>query len=209
MIRINLLPEEYRRKAKTPLKLMLTVSALVAVNSSLIAWGGWLAVGVTTAVDSELAVLQTEDDGLRPQVAYHKSLVTESQQHSLRETTLAEINSSRISWTQKMDQFVDVVNHGDSDDRHMTWFDSLTMQQAATGSKVPGKFEAAGHSGSGNFGQITNFLDDVTESPFLDGFDVPALPAGSESVTNDELVPAVVWAFPLKINMSVEGGEQK
>jgi hypothetical protein len=209
MIRINLLPDEYRRKAKTPLKLMLTVSAVVAVNASLAAWAGWLAVGVTTAVGSELAVLQMEDDGLRPQVAYHRSLETESTQHSLREKTLGEINESRISWTEKVDQFVDVVNHGDSDHRHMTWFDSLTVSQTASGSKLPGKLEGQGHSGSGNFGQITNFLDDLTESPFLDGFDVPALPAGSESVTNDELVPAVVWAFPLKINMTVEGGEEK
>ncbi len=205
MIRINLLPEEYRRKARTPLKLMLAVSAVVTVNASLLAWASWLAIGVTTAVDSELAVLQTEDDGLKPQVAYHKSLETESKQHTLREETLAQINSSRISWTRKIDQFVDVVNGGDDGDRHMVWFDSLTVQQDGTGAAGTGKIEAPGHSGSENFGQVANFLDDITESPFLEGFEAPALPAGSESITDDELVPNVVWGFPLKIQMKPAG----
>jgi Tfp pilus assembly protein PilN len=208
MIRINLLPEEYRRKARTPLKLMLAVSAVVTVNASLLAWASWLAVGVTTAVESELAVLQTEDDGLQPQVAYHKSLESESEQHTLREETLGEINDRRISWTQKLDQFVDVVNGGDNGDRHMVWFDSMAVQQDGTGAKGVGKIDAPGHSGSDNFGQVANFLDDITQSPFLEGFDAPAPPAGSESITDDKLVPAVVWGFPLKIQMKPAGVEQ-
>ena len=97
MIRINLLPEEYRRKARTPLKLMLTVSAIVAINTSLAAWLGWLAFGIAARVESERVVLQTENDGLEPQVAYHKSLDGESKRHKAREETLAQITASRIS----------------------------------------------------------------------------------------------------------------
>ena len=46
MIHINLLPEEDRRTARTPLKLMVAVTAAVTVNALLLAWYGWLALGV-------------------------------------------------------------------------------------------------------------------------------------------------------------------
>ena len=208
MIRINLLPEEYQRRARTPLKMMLAVSTVVAINTSLAAWAGWLAFGVSAAMDSELAVLQTEDDGLRPQVEYNNSLSTESKQHSQRESTLAEINDSRISWTRKLDEFVDVVNRGGDGDRHLIWFDSMSVQQGSSGGRnaSPGSLKAGGHSGSDNFGQVANFLDDLEGSPFISDFDAPAPPEGSETMMDEELIPAVVWAFPLHVEL--KSGEE-
>ena len=202
MISINLLPEEYRRKARTPLKMMLAVSVVVAINTSLAAWLGWLAFGVAARVSSENAVLQTENDGLQPQVAYHKSLKTESKRHQAREQTLSQITESRISWTRKLDEFIDVVNRGGDGQRHLTWFNDLNVQQdndPARGSY--GSFKAGGHSGSDNFGQVANFLDDLEDSTFLVDFQPPAPPEGSESLTDEELMPSVVWAFPLSVEL--------
>lgn len=211
MIRINLLPEEYQRKARTPVKLMAAVAATVAIVTSLTAWLGWLALGVSASVDSELAVLQTEDDGLRPQVAYHKALDVESAQHRKREQTLAEITESRISWTRKVDEFVDVVSRGGDGDRHLVWFGSLSVQQgtgAAKGKGSAGSLSASGHSGSDNFGQVANFLDDLEESSFIEDFDKPAPPEGSETLNDPELMPALVWAFPLSIDLKERGADQ-
>ena len=211
MIRINLLPEEYQRKARTPVKLMLAVAGVVTLTSSLTAWLGWLAFGVSASVESELAVLQTEDDGLRPQVTYHKSLDAESAQHRKREKTLAEITASRISWTRKIDEFIDVVNRGGDGDRHLVWFDSLSVQQGATNPKANGgggSLTASGHSGSDNFGQVANFLDDLEQSTFIEDFHNPAPPEGSETLTDAELMPAVVWAFPLTVDLKARGQEK-
>ena len=74
---------------------MVAVTATVALNASLLAWYGWLALGVAAGVQSELDVLRTETEGLAPQVAYHNSLKQESARHEKREKTLAEINASR------------------------------------------------------------------------------------------------------------------
>ena len=81
MIRINLLPEEYRRKARTPVKLLAALSATVAVNGILLAYVGWLVMAVSGAIESERSTLQLEMDGLAPQVKYHKSLETERKQY--------------------------------------------------------------------------------------------------------------------------------
>lgn len=202
MIRINLLPEEYRRKARTPLKMMLAVSLIVAVNTSLAAWLGWLAFGVAARVESERVVLQTENDGLKPQVAYHQSLDAESKRHKAREGTLAQITASRVSWTRKLDEFIDVVNRGGDGQRHLTWFDDLTVSQADDPrSQAGGSFKATGQSGSDDFGQVANFLDDLEESHFITDFHPPAPPEGSESQTDEELMPPVVWAFPLTVDL--------
>lgn len=209
MIRINLLPEEYRRKARTPLKLMLAVSALVTLNASMVAWLGWLAFGVAASVDSERAVLDTENDGLEPQVAYHKSLKTESARHSKREATLAKITADRISWTRKIDELVDVVNRGGGGERHLTWFDSLNVQQGSGGPKgSAGSLTASGHSGSDNFAHVANFLEDLENSAFIEDFHPPAPPEGTEQQEDPELMPSVVWAFPLSVELKQREDEK-
>lgn len=202
MIRINLLPDEYRAAKRTSLKLMLLVTAAVAINGVLLAWYGWLAFGVAAEIDSERAVLQTEIDGLKPQVDYHKALETETKAYAGRETTLAGITKSRISWTRKLDELVTVVNNGSGGKRHFVWLDDCSVSQNVDGrAKTAGTFKSSGHSGSDDFGQIANFLDDVEHSPFITDFMPPSPPEGAQTVTDKELIPPVVWNFPLALTL--------
>lgn len=210
MIRINLLPEEYRRKARTPLKLMVGVSLAVAVNTSLLAYWAWTAFGVAAGIDSERGVLQLEIEGLDPQVAYHRSLETESRTHKSREETLAGITSSRISWTEKLDQFIDVVNRGGDGQSHLIWLSDLTVaQEASTQRPRPGTranagtVRGAGFSGSREFAQVANFLEDLERSPFISDFFPPAPPEGSESMRDETLDPSTVWSFPLALELKL------
>ena len=82
MITINLLPEEYRKKARTPIKLMLAISAVVAINSGLIAYWGWLAFGVAAEVETDRRLPRRpviegprdEDPVVRPAVGQNSQL---------------------------------------------------------------------------------------------------------------------------------------
>jgi len=202
MIHINLLPEEYRRRARTPIKVTLATAGVIAVNALLLVWFAWLALGVMAEIDSERQVLQTELDGLNPQVTYHKSLETERKSFSAREETLAEITGSRINWTRKVDELVTVINSGGGGERHYVWLDDLNVAQSMDArSKSAGSLRASGHSGSDDFAQVANFLEDIERSPFIEEFLPPAPPAGSQSNKDTELIPAVVWSFPLQIEM--------
>ena len=200
MIRINLLPEEYRRKSRTPVKLMLTVTAAVTVNSLLLAWWSWLAFGVSAEVESERGVLQTEMDGLTPQVNYHKALDAESKRYIARESALGKITQGRVNWTRKIDELVDVVHTGGEGVRHYVWFDDLNVQMIHDQRRDSfGSLSASGHSGSDNFAQVANFLEDVETSVFLDGFHPPAPPEGTQTMRDEDLMPAEVWNFPLSL----------
>ncbi len=202
MITINLLPDEFRKKSRTPVKLMLGMVAGVLVLTSLTAWWGWLVFGVQNELDSERTVLATDMDGLEPQVAYHKQLDVEKGRYAQRETALAQITSNRINWTRKVDQLIDVIHAGGEGDRHYVWLDDLNVEQ----SRDPrtnsfGRVKANGHSGSDNFAQVANFLEDLEGSAFAFDFHAPAPPEGTQMAKDDELIPSAVWAFPLQLHL--------
>jgi len=202
MIRINLLPEEYRKKARTPVKLVLALAAVVTVNAGMATWWAWQRIGIQAEIESEAASLQTEMDGLNPQVTYHQSLESESKQYKTREDTLASITSSRISWTKKLDELIDVVNRGQNGQRHLVWLDDLQVSQSTDPkAKVPGTVRAAGHSGSDKFAQVANFLEDLEKSTFIADFQPPAPPEGSQTNVDEALMPPVAWSFPLSLTL--------
>ena len=202
MIRINLLPQEYRRKARTPIRLLLGLSAVVAVNAGLASWWGWTVIGVQAEVESQRAALQMEFDALSPQVRHNESLDSEKQRYESRERTLAGITASRISWTRKLDELVDVVNQGGDGQRHLVWLDDLQVSQTADpNSKSYGTARANGHSGSDKFAQVANFLEDLERSSFIDDFLKPSPPEGSQTLVDETLVPPVAWSFPLALTL--------
>jgi len=202
MIRINLLPEEYRKKARTPIKLVLALATAVTINAGLVTWWAFQAFGVQAEIESQAASLQTEMDGLEPQVKYHNALDSEGKAYKSRESTLTEITASRVSWTKKLDELIDVVNRGGNGQRHLVWFDDLNVAQSSDAkAKTAGSFKASGHSGSDKFAQVANFLDDVENSTFITDFLPPAPPEGSQAMADDALVPSVAWSFPLALTL--------
>jgi hypothetical protein len=202
MIKINLLPDEYRQKARTPVKMLLTILAVVAINASLSAWWAWKAIGEAAEVESELAVLQDTMGSLQPQVDYHHSLEKENRAYESREQTLAGITGNRISWTRKVDQLIDLVNEGGDDEQYLVWLDDLTVTQSTDPRKKTfGSLKAGGYSGSGNFANVASFLEDVEESPFCSDFTPPKPPEGSQSQVDEELIPSVVVSFPLELGL--------
>jgi len=202
MIRINLLPEEYRKKARTPIKLVLGMAGAVLLNACLATWWGWTIFVEQAAVDSEKADLQMEMDGLSPQVTHHQSLETEKKQYQSREQTLASITSSRVSWTRKLDELIDVVNRGGDGQRHLVWFGNLQIAQTTDPKgKAAGSLKASANSGSDKYAQIANFLEDLETSPFISDFLPPAAPEGSQAMVDETLVPSVAWSFPLSVTL--------
>ncbi len=202
MIRINLLPEEYRRKARTPIKLVLALIVAAGINSALASWWAWQRLGVQAEIESESASLQTELDGLAPQVSHHQALESEAKQYRSREDTLASITASRISWTKKLDELIDVISRGQNGQRHLVWLDDLQVSQSSDPkSKIPGTVRANGHSGSDKFAHVANFLDDLERSPFVADFEPPAPPEGSQTQVDETMMPPVAWSFPLSLTL--------
>ena len=200
MILINLLPDEYREKSKTPLKYMAAIAGSVAVNGTLLAFWAWTAFGVSAEVKSELTVLRDTKAGLEPQVNYHKELEAESKVFEAREQLLDRITSSRVNWTRKLDELIELVNRG-GDEKYLVWFKDLTAEatDGGRGNKF-GRLKAEGHTAE-SFSHVANFLEDVGESEFSDIFGPYHPPEGSASTTDEGLIPSKIWTFPLELDL--------
>lgn len=202
MILINLLPEQYHQKKRTPFKFLAVVAASVAINGSLLAYLSWTVLGISAEVTSELAVLEETKAGLDPQVAYHKELEAESQLFQAREQTLQKVTGNRVSWTQELETLIDVVNVGGDGEKYLIWFDDLTADMKENErAKTYGKLKAQAHSGSADFDHLANFLEDVEESEFRHSFSKPAPPSGTAQSKDEDLLPADIWNFTLEMDL--------
>lgn len=202
MIRINLLPETDRQKARTPVKLFIALAGAVLLNAGLATWWAFSAFGEQAEIESQKTALQLEMDGLTPQVNYFKALEGEKKQYQSREETLASITKNRISWTRKLDELIDVVNRGGDGQRHLVWLDDLNASQNSDPkAKDAGSLRANAHSGSEKYAQIANFLEDLESSPFISDFRSPAPPEGSQAMVDETLVPSTAWSFPLAVSL--------
>lgn len=207
MITINLLPDDYRRRAKSPVGMIAAVAAAILVNASLFAYYGYLEFGTSANIETTRSVLQLDLDGLKPQVAYHKTLEKEIQTRSARETTLSEITRNRVLWTKALDEVLDVVHAGREGIEHFVWFEDIDVKMEPGGGNARGgygKMKAAGHSGSEDYDQVANFLEDMEDRDLSSLWKIFGKPQAPEARINDpdeDLIPSVNWSFPLTIDL--------
>lgn len=207
MITINLLPDEYRRRAKSPIGMIAAIAGAVLVNASLIAYWGYLEFGISRNVETTRSVLQLDLDGLKPQVAYNEKLKKEITTRSARETTLTEITQNRVLWTKVMDELIEVVHAGREGIEHFVWFDDIDVKMLAEArgqNKDFGKLTASAHSGSEGYDQVSNFLDDMNDTELSSLgliFGKTGDPEGRREEPSKDLIPSVNWSFPLTIGL--------
>ncbi len=210
MITINLLPDEYRKSKRSSFKAMAAIAAFVAVDATLVAWWAWTAFGVQAQIEGHLAVLQGEYDNQAPQVAYHRSLERENKEFLSREQTLNDISTTRIAWTEKVDQLVDVVNRGGDGEKYLVWFGDLNVvQKVDKRTGTLGSLRADGFSGSASITHMANFLDDLAQSDFARGLLPPKPPQGRLSETDPTRIPSEVWSFPLEFQIKAPDEPKK
>lgn len=206
MITINLLPDEYRRRAKSPIGMIAAIAGAVLVNTSLIAYYGYLEFGTSANIETTRTVLQMDLDGLKPQVAYHEKLEKEIQVRSEREKTLAEITRNRILWTKSLDDLMDIVHAGREGIEHFVWLEDIDVKMEDGGGNRGGygKLKASGHSGSKDYDQMSNFLEDIEDeelSSLMSVFQRPKPPEGRINDPDEDLIPSVNWSFPLTMEL--------
>ena len=147
-------------------------------------------------------------DGLKPQVTYHEALKGEIATRSAREKTLSEITTNRVLWTKVVDDLIDVVHSGREGIEHFVWFDDIAvkMEEAGAGRRRSsyGQMKAAGHSGSSEYEQVANFLEDIEDPELTSLMAVLNTPADLEAKKNEpdeDLIPSVNWSFPLELEL--------
>jgi hypothetical protein len=149
VIRINLLPADLRRGNRIPPKVLAAAFAGAVAASAAVGWFGIVWFGDLGTAERTLSEVEAKLTEREKRVVYHDQLQANRKDYSGRVQTIQEIALSRRLWSKFCDELIDVVNNNGDTERHLAWFDGMTVKSdARKGSIVtlPGNVQDADKS---------------------------------------------------------------
>lgn len=202
MIRINLLPEEMRKREKTPLsRIVVTLvgTFVIVTGASVYAYAHF---GLLHEARSRLDRSRSELASLEPEAKYADDLQREKKDFDKRSEIIQTIGNSRILWSRKLDQLFDITHNGGDSDRHFVWLRSLSMKPtSAKDTTSSGTLVMGGHSATSKLQKLSDFHADLKSSAFFDSFSEIDNPSGKVSEFKDNLTPSSAWDFTFNLKL--------
>ena len=212
LTKINLLPQEYRKREMTPLRVFLPiVTALALVVAAGFFWG-WLHFAALARVTSDRDTLSGVYASKLPTLAYLDSLRKEDAVYKQRGDTIAEIAASRTLWCKKLDQLCDVIVDDDGGERYLVRLDQMTVKEPtrrSVRSRREGVSEGETVSLKGfcfndedPLQHYNMFHEALKQSPFYMGdFIRMSKPEGQVERPDSDLRPEKAWTVGMELVM--------
>src|SRR6185295_10805605 len=128
MIKVNLLPPEYRKVEGTPVaRLVATIAGVFLVACAAGVWG-YVHVAILAQVKDERTQKEEELASLKAQAERSQSLLKEFKEYQRRRETIEKIGSQRILWSKKLDELADLIHNKGDTKRHLVWLGSIRTQ---------------------------------------------------------------------------------
>jgi Tfp pilus assembly protein PilN len=196
MIRINLLPEDYRRAERTSPKLFATVLASVIAVCCSFGWFGFVYFGEFGQLELKHEQITEELTGLHKRVVYHGALSKEKADYQQRASTIAQISRSRVIWTKVLDEMIDVVSNDGNVERHRAWFRSVTAKDG--GRRGGPTLTMPGWVQGSLLRTIADFHDDIERTAFFRNVVNKGKPTGDRQTDTKRKPPDSLF-FSLKM----------
>jgi Tfp pilus assembly protein PilN len=194
MIRINLLPADLRRGTRLPAKVLAVAFGSALAVSASIGWFGLVWFGELGAAENRLAVAEEKLTQRTAKTVYVDQLETNKTDYSTRVQTIQDIGKSRRVWSKFLDELIDVVNNNGDSDRHLAWFNGITVKgDPRAGFKVTMAASLQGNEQS----RLANFHDDLEAAPF--GKEVKRSDPTWKLDRDEARVPPTSLKFPLEL----------
>lgn len=198
MIRIDLLPPEYRRAERTAPAVFLATAGLVAFACVALFGVGYVWFGVVGKARGETEMAQDHLDNIKPRAEYSDRLESEKKDFSARLLQIKEFSDSRVLWTKKLDVLASLVDSPPEALPHTAWFGSLQMEMS-TGRKMG--LTLKGSSETGEIRRVSNLHATLKDTPvFFDGFVGISNPAG-KVVVDEEYEPKESCEFEFLLEL--------
>ncbi len=193
MIRINLLPQEYRRGQRVSSKALAVTFVSALASCSTLGWLGVVYFGDLASAESEHETVATELAGALQRSAYYDRLEANRKDYLDRVQTIQDIGKSRRLWSKTVDELIDVVNNDGDTDRHLAWFDGVTVKDDARNGTT---MNLPGHVQGKEIGRIASVHEDIERAPFAKELATKSDPGGKQE-TNTEREPPESFSFAL------------
>jgi hypothetical protein len=199
VIRINLLPEEYRKPESTPIGRFITIIVgAVVVTGGLVAYG-YVHYSKLRGVIEVREATEAEYANKKAQADVSKSLQAEISAYQSRRKAIQEIVKSRALQSRKLDEFLDIIHNGGDRTQYFVWLNSLTVTPPRAvrrgSSKNGGTATFDGFAESTEFSRVTNLRDAIRKDPYFEDFTTISMPNFKAIRWTDGLEPAAAGRF--------------
>jgi hypothetical protein len=208
MIKVNLLPPEYRKVDGTPIgRLVATIAAVTMVTAA----GGYWAYShfqLLAQVREDRIEQEVQLATVKAQAERSKALLAEFKEYERRRTTIEQIGASRILWSKKLDEFSDIIQNKGDVKRHLVWLNNIRTQGSTSGGGPVLAFH--GWSAGDMSRKLSDFNSDIknAEEFFADCTRVSP-PNGDRVAFNDGNVPDQAWEFTWTIDFKQPNWREK
>ncbi len=205
MIKVNLLPPEYRKVERTPILRFVVILCGVVLSASAIGAFLYVHFGVLVKTVSDREKL--EETYLVKKVGADRSrlLEREAREYKKRRATIEKIGRTRMLWSRKLDQLCDVINNGGDIKRHEVWLSQIKTLPPQ--GKSPGGLYIKGLSGGSEIHRLSDFHLDLKNSEFFKDFASIDNPEGKVEHFSDDRVPNTAWAFDFSMLLKPQGSK--
>jgi Tfp pilus assembly protein PilN len=193
MIRVNLLPSEYRKVERTPILRFVTIICGVVLSASAIGAFLYVHFGMLVKVVSEREKLEETYITKKVMADRSKSLEREAREYKKRRETIEQIGQNRKLWSKKVDELCDIIHNKGDRKRHLVWLTQLRTLPPGRGGN--GGIYIKGYSGGSEIHRLSDFHLDIKNSEFFEDFENIDNPEGSVVKFPDERVPNTAWEF--------------
>jgi Tfp pilus assembly protein PilN len=201
MIRVNLLPQEYRKAESTPLKQFFATMGAVVVFA--LAAVGWLLIhyGRLGPKQSDLETITDVVKGQQTQVKDSKNLGTWLAEYKAQYDKIDKVALTRVLWSRKIDEIWEVVVSPTPANKYDVWLKGLSGKVVDTG-KAGGEVQFSGASAGAQVVRLSDFHESVKTSPFFKEFQSITYPYGNrEPLSGADREPKEGWTFQFTLQL--------
>lgn len=201
MIKINLLPPEYRKVDGTPVaRLLATIAGVFLVACAAGGWG-YVHMGMLAQVREERVHKEEELATLKAQAERSQALQKEFKEYQRRRETIEKIGASRMLWSRKLDEMADLIHNKGDTKRHLVWLSQIRTSPGRMGPVSPAELVIKGWSGGDQSRKLSDFNSDIKHSEFFDDCIAVDPPEGRRVNIDEDFVPNQGWEFSFGIDL--------
>ena len=210
MIRVNLLPPEYRKADGTPIARFVALTLGVFMTATAMSVWGYVHFGMLAEVRDRRAQMEEEVVGLQALAERSQALLAEYKEYQSRRKTIEEIDTNRILWSKKLDQWADLIHNKGDTKRHLVWLSDIRSGKGRMGGSG-GVLQVSGWSGGNELESLADFNEDVRNSgeEFFDDFMSIDPPRGDRVSFSDGRLPTLAWRFSMAMDLKPLGWREK
>jgi Tfp pilus assembly protein PilN len=207
MIKVNLLPPEYRKVDGTPVTRLVALVLGVFLTASAVGVWGWYRVDVLNGHRAEREQLEEALVHLERDAERSQRLLREFKEYQRRRETIESIGSNRVIWSRKLDELADIIHNKGDTKRHLVWL-SAVRTAAGRRKESPVLLQITGLSG-GDYANLSEFNKDIRQSDFFADFSSIDPPAGRVVAFTDGRVPREGFDFTFSMDMKPANWQEK